>query len=321
MNQEPIINFDEAKKLFQKEETQSNAHSNIIPNPVNDHQAINPNTPVSDDIYTKPQKPLWKTILFWLSVAIIAFFVGFCILNAPALTKKIGYWFKKEPVNEQLFTPSTKISNTANVISADTLPDNHLIIPSINVDVPVIWNVEPSQVDDKLLEGAVQYNSSALPNQTNGNVFITAHSSNYWWIKSPYNNAFTLLTDLKTNDKIILTYQKIKYVYQVYDQFVVSPSQADVTNTIGGKSTLTLMTCVPIGTNLNRLIVRSELLYADTSISSDQTVTSTPQPQPTSTPIISNSAQPISVTPTPTPQASASSQPETKPDNLLPSVP
>jgi len=33
--------------------------------------------------------------------------------------------------------------------------------------------------------------------------------------------------------------------------------------TIDGKSTLTVMSCVPIGTNLKRLIVRSELIYKD----------------------------------------------------------
>ena len=321
MNQEPIINFDEAKKLFQNDAPSTDS----APKPVaantypNISHIVEETNNIAND---KSQKPLWKTILFWLFVIVVAFIIGFFILNAPAILKNVGYWFNKGTVNEELFTPTTVVSDTATTVNNNVLPDNHIIIPSINVDVPVTWNVEPSQADSKMLDGAVQYSTSALPSQQEGNVFITAHSSNYWWIKSSYNQAFALLPEIKTNDKIILTYQKTKYVYQVYDQFTVSPDEVSVTETIPGKSTLTLMTCVPIGTNFKRLIVRSELLYTDSNsaTSAEQSTTNT-QTQATSTPAISNSAQPVTVTPTPTAANPTPVQTTTKTDVLLPSVP
>jgi LPXTG-site transpeptidase (sortase) family protein len=319
MNQEPIINFNEAEKLFQKEET---ANTNPNPQPIAANKYPVPEHHIEEprsDQYGN-QKPLWKTILFWIVVIVIAFLIGFFILNAPALLKKVGYWFNKGTVNEQIFTPIATVSDTATTVSDTTLPDNHIIIPSINVDIPVIWNVEPSQADTKMLDGAIQYSTSALPSQQEGNVFITAHSSNYWWIKSSYNQAFALLPEIKINDKIILTYQKTKYVYQVYDQFTVSANDVSVTEAIPGKSTLTLMTCVPIGTNFKRLIVRSELLYADSNPSASTQTTST-EPQATSTPVISNTAQPVNVTPTPASTSPSPVQTTTKTDVLLPSVP
>ena len=60
-------------------------------------------------------------------------------------------------------------------------------------------------------------------------------------------------------DEIYLTYQGIIYKYQVSSSIVVTPEEIQVMES-QGKNTLSLMTCVPVGTTLKRLIVRADLV-------------------------------------------------------------
>jgi len=283
-DEKPLIDFNDAKKLFSEETTGKpevfSPEKEAPEEPIGQLKYHEPeNVPsVSVEIIeetTPEKKNFGLTILFWAGVVILAFLVGFSIVNGPAIGKKISFWFDsirgKTPSADEYIKPNVTVSASVQSATTESLPDNHLIIPKINVDAPVNWNIDDADVQNKLLEGIVHYKKTALPNQDGGNVFMTGHSSNYWWIKSAYNQVFALLPDLTNGDEIIVTYQGVKYVYRVYDKFVVSPDQVEVMNSIEGKSTLTLMSCVPIGTNFRRQIIRSELLFKDEGKGQKQT--------------------------------------------------
>lgn len=112
---------------------------------------------------------------------------------------------------------------------------------------------------ENLQKGVAHYGGTDLPNPLTGNVFITGHSSYYWWDSGQYKTVFALLDQLKSGDQVALTYQQQVYVYQVYESLVVKPSQVDVLDTTE-RPILSLMTCTPVGTSLNRLIVRANLV-------------------------------------------------------------
>lgn len=134
-------------------------------------------------------------------------------------------------------------------------PDNRLYIPKINVDAPIITGTsnEESIIQENLTKGVVHYVGTAEPGHI-GNSFITGHSSNFWWIKGNYNYIFVNLSKLEIGDQAKIYYKGNKFVYQVKEKKEVMPEDTSVLAQ-GDTPTLTLMTCIPPGTNWRRLIV------------------------------------------------------------------
>jgi len=217
-----------------------------------------------------------KKRIEFLLVFLFLFFISYFGLTFEAQIVRLRYfwqhWGKKSeegqfnvPKNSDLSLP--KIQETVSVpnpaikidkYSLKNLQNNHLLIPKINVDAPIIWN---SEVDENtmlanLQKGVVHYQGTALPDEK-GNVFITGHSSYYAWDKGKYKTVFALLPKLEKGDQIALAYQNKVYVYEVYEKIVVKPTDTWVLQSTG-EPMLSLMTCVPLGTNLNRLIVRAK---------------------------------------------------------------
>lgn len=146
-------------------------------------------------------------------------------------------------------------------IDISDLEDNYLIIPKISVKVPIIWNVAPEEslMLKNLQNGVVHYNGTAIPEEEKGNVFIAGHSSYYWWDKGDYKTIFANLDKLESGDELALAYDSKVYIYKVFDKVVVRPEQTEVLEAID-KPILSLMTCVPVGTNLKRLVIKAERL-------------------------------------------------------------
>ena len=105
----------------------------------------------------------------------------------------------------------------------------------------------------------MRYPGTAEPGDK-GNVFIFGHSSNYPWVKSDYNSIFALLDELQNGDEIIIYYFQKKYVYKVTDRAIVKPGDVKTLESRNpDKKELSLMTCWPIGTTLERIILFAEL--------------------------------------------------------------
>lgn len=189
-------------------------------------------------------------LVFLRSVIIFVFIfiLSFLIINYPAIFSNFQYsWddVTKSSPNNQL-TPT----------QTDIYSDNSLIIPKLTINAPVIWQVPENEILTKLQDGVASYAGTAIPGEQ-GNVFIVGHSSYYLWADGNYKSIFATLDNLEAGDKIYLKYQNKIFTYQVTAKEVVNPDNLEVISNGSGKQ-LKLMTCVPIGTNLQRLIVTAE---------------------------------------------------------------
>ena len=194
-----------------------------------------------------------KVFFEFLSLFFILFFLTFTLMNLPSIIVKMRYFWKfSYPSTQNVRSPEQVQKELENK------PQNRLYIPNLNIDAPIAWNVPEENIEDELLNGVVHFNGTALPGQQ-GNVFITGHSSFYPWSKSEYKSVFALIDELNLQDEIYISYNNKVYNYRIVNKKVVSPDQVNVLNeTSNGKKTLTLMTCVPLGTNLKRLLVIAE---------------------------------------------------------------
>lgn len=145
---------------------------------------------------------------------------------------------------------------------------NRIIIPKIWKNIPLVDIKNRVLEDDndlnnifmkELENGVIRYPGSAEPGQ-NGNAFIFGHSSNFPWIKWDYNDVFALLDNVSFDDEIIIYYNQKKYKYIIREKNVITPGDTSVLKRNDDKAEITLMTCWPIGTTLNRLIVTGELV-------------------------------------------------------------
>jgi LPXTG-site transpeptidase (sortase) family protein len=146
--------------------------------------------------------------------------------------------------------------------------ENRIIIPRIGKNIPLVdvtvdhgasFETMHEVFMEELRKGVVRYPGTAEPGQI-GNAFIFGHSSNFPWVKSKYNDVFALIDQLKKGDEIIVYYYQKKYVYRVTDHAEVKPGDVKALNSRDKtKKELSLMTCWPVGTTLDRLIVFAEL--------------------------------------------------------------
>ncbi len=195
-----------------------------------------------------------KEILKFVGIFVAVFAVIFVILNWPSIAVNLKYWWEQNRSGDQ---SSAEDTIDVSVSSTEDIPkDDRIVISKIKTDAPIMFPKDPSDkvLLEQLKHGVVHYPGTAMPGET-GNCFITGHSSNYWWIKSKYNTVFTLLPKLVVGDKVIVYYKQKKYIYEAKEIKEVSPNETSVLNPTD-TPTLTLMTCVPIGTNLRRLIVK-----------------------------------------------------------------
>ena len=134
-----------------------------------------------------------------------------------------------------------------------------IIIPKINVDVPVVYNVTSDREEDiqaALQRGVVHYANTPKPGQAGNNV-IVGHSSNNFFNSGKYKFAFVLLDRLEKGDTFILHYRGQRYIYKVYRKVVVEPNDFSVVEPTNVPTT-TLITCTPPGTSWRRLVIQAE---------------------------------------------------------------
>lgn len=158
-----------------------------------------------------------------------------------------------------------KIKSENILSAADSNPtasfeDFHLAIPGLNLDAPVIADVDGSNKEEyfKALEnGVAHFRGTAKPGE-GSNIFIFGHSSFYKNKPGHYKEIFKNLEQVKSGDEIILWYQKKEFRYQVSEIKVVNPDQVSVLKPTKNEQ-VSLMTCVPPGTTLKRLIIIAQL--------------------------------------------------------------
>lgn len=129
-----------------------------------------------------------------------------------------------------------------------------LTIPKLNIN-----DAKVAVGGEDLSKSLIHYLPVNLPGEY-GTVAIFGHSTlpQLYNVKD-YKTIFTYLPSLNKGDKIIATVEGKKYEYEIYDMFIVSPDQISILEQKLDGSYLLLVTCVPPGTYLNRLVVKAKL--------------------------------------------------------------
>ena len=267
-------------------------------------------TSETEPIEREPE-PIWVTGLKTVGAFVASAALAYLVLTFPSQIAKASYLIshigKSDAASKIVsgsaksgsfdqavtpglsFVPPTVASPTpANQDSPfKDLSDNQLYVPKIDAKAPIIWDssFEEKAMLDNLGKGVVHYGGTDFPARDRGNVFITGHSSYYWWDSGKYKTIFANLDQMKNGDQAALTYQGNVYVYEVFEKIVVKPTQTDVLNSTD-KPILTLMTCTPVGTSLNRLIVKMNLVgvFSEGAGSTPAPATPTPAGQTTDVP-------------------------------------
>lgn len=146
-------------------------------------------------------------------------------------------------------------------------PESRLIIPKINVDVPAIYGVGNDYASQmSAMENGVAHfgipGASSRPGEL-GNTVLSGHSSNDLFDGGDYKFIFAQLDKLAIGDTIYANYEGKRYTYVVTKKEVVKPTEVGKLVYPTDKPVMTLITCTPLGTSTNRLLVTAEQVSPD----------------------------------------------------------
>jgi len=207
-----------------------------------------------------------RSMLFGLSMGIVTLLI-------------LLFSFFNERFIAPFITPSRSVSSTPIIIDPTNTavgPESKIIIPKINVEIPVVYDVdtvEESAVQKGLERGVVHYATTPNPGEI-GNGVIFGHSANNILNHGKYKFAFVLLKRLEAGDVFYVQKDGKRYAYKVFDKKVVPPTDISVLypSFPDKPSTFTLITCDPPGTSLNRLVVTAEQISPDPKANTASTV-------------------------------------------------
>jgi len=163
-------------------------------------------------------------------------------------------------------SPASEIESVDPTITATVSPDPKLIIPKLNINVPVHFGISLDEVMSAMNNGVAQYRipgASAYPGEI-GNLVITGHSAGDVYSSNQYKYIFSGLERLENGDLIYVNYKSTRYTYRVVRQEVVEPTNVQALVINAEKPMLTLVTCTPLGTSRYRLLVFAEQISPST---------------------------------------------------------
>jgi sortase A len=143
-------------------------------------------------------------------------------------------------------------------------------LQSENTDIPEFYSIsiptlgltdlQVSLFDEDLTKHLVQYPQTALPGQL-GSAVIFGHSTlPQFFDPKKYTTVFSTLPKIKPGSDIFVTYNDKEYTYRVTSVIEVKPSELWVLKQNYNAKTIKVVTCVPPGTTLKRLVVEASLI-------------------------------------------------------------
>jgi sortase A len=164
-------------------------------------------------------------------------------------------------------SPQNIIVDPTNTVTVS--PEPRIIIPKINVDVPVSYDIG-NDYDSQMAAMAKGLAHFAIPGASShpgeiGNTVIAGHSSNDLFDSGNYKFIFAQLEKLNIGDTIYANYNSVRYTYTVTKKQVVAPDDVNSLVYPTDKPILTLITCVPVGTANSRLLVTAEQISPNPS--------------------------------------------------------
>lgn len=126
--------------------------------------------------------------------------------------------------------------------------DMLLEIPRLNLSSRVFDGTD----DATLNKGVCLFEYAQLPGTSNSNTSMVAH-------RDIYGKEFYYIDTITDGDLMYLTYDGKKYTYEYLETFITGDSDWDPIRT-KDFSCITLQSCDPIGTSLNRIFVTGRLI-------------------------------------------------------------
>jgi len=161
---------------------------------------------------------------------------------------KASAWFPGSVQNE-LFSDSNSI------VTGDRPTTYSLSIPSLGIQ-----EAEVGLADEDLTKHLVQFPETALPGQP-GTPVIFGHSTlPQFYDPNKYTTIFSTLPKIKIGSDIFIKYDGIEYTYRVVKTREVKPNELWVLRQNYADKSLKVITCVPPGTTLRRLVVEAMLI-------------------------------------------------------------
>lgn len=132
---------------------------------------------------------------------------------------------------------------------ASEIKENLLVIPKIGVRMQIIEGEDESTLE----KGAWRMPQTSTPDK-GSNTVIAGHR---WKYKPPSEKTFYLLNELEIGDVFQIHWEGYEYDYQIASVSIVLPTELDVLNPTT-KPTATLLTCHPLYSMEQRLIIKGE---------------------------------------------------------------
>lgn len=176
------------------------------------------------------------------------------VLNSPEMLQNVKV--TKDADGFSYFAPEDNAQFLTNLSSLDRPEEYTISIPKINVEKAKV-KVDSANFNSYL----AHFPGTAIPGEI-GNSFITGHSVLPQFADTKnYLSIFTDLVKLEVGDDIEIDLEGKTLHYVVQYSKVVDPKDTSVLLPVSktGRN-LTLMTCVPPGTSLKRLIVITSLI-------------------------------------------------------------
>lgn len=153
------------------------------------------------------------------------------------------------PYNDTAYA-NNGVINGANETSKNY--ENILIIPKIGVRIKIIDSLNEASALNK---GAWRFPYGSSPDK-GGNTSLSAHRFKYL---PPHSETFYLLDKLEIGDRFTIIWEGKEYNYRVASSKIVSPNAGEVLNPTE-RPTVTLITCNPVFSIKQRLVVAGELI-------------------------------------------------------------
>lgn len=208
----------------------------------------------------------------WVRFLPFSFLFLGVIFLLNALWPILNYEVKSQKFTKQLISPVEVLGESTTVVdysrpstwfpTAPSLPPKPSKITHYTLSIPKL-KIEKAVVEiggEDLMKSLIQYPGTALPGQY-GNTVVFGHSVlPQFFNPKNYKTIFSTLPTLEKGNEIFIDFDGVLYKYQVIGLQEVSPEDISVLEQRYDSEYLSLITCVPPGTYLRRLVVRAKLV-------------------------------------------------------------
>lgn len=166
----------------------------------------------------------------------------------------------EKPVKDSVFA---RFLSTRPISIEPVNRDFSIVIEKIGINAPIVADVAVTDKDaykEALKQGVAHAFVSAKPSSEPGNVYLFAHASLNFWELGKYATTFNLVRKLDRGDRIHIFYKGKIFVYETVNKEVVEGWNIYPVTRPVIEPLLTLQTCDPPGTTLNRLVVTAKLI-------------------------------------------------------------